>query len=202
MMVSVLSASSAELAVGQMWRIRVAGGATAPTLSVMLPDDTTLTPAVTFEADGRDDEMRQLWLAEVLPVDPGRYVASVTDGEGGNALLLAYVSTVTTSAAMPSGDTLDDWLGAGEHSWTEPELADAMRIALDAQRRVCRVSAVYPDDLREAVHRRAALYLYRRKQLTAQARDDGDFDSSPTLPPGRDFEVRSLEAPFRKTPIG
>ncbi len=202
MMVSVLSASSTELAVGQTWRIRVAGGTSAPTLAVMLPDDTTLMPVVTFEADGRDDEMRQLWLAELAPQDPGRYVAAVTDGEGGSALLLAYVSEVTTSAAMPSAASLDDWLGPGEHSWSEPELADAMRVALAAQRRVCRVSAVYSDDLREAAHRRAARYLFLRKQLTAQSRDDGDFDSLPTLPPGRDFEVRSLEAPFRRIPIG
>ncbi len=202
MVISNAGSSSTELAVGQTWRIRVVGGTVAPALAVILPDDTMLAPPVLFVADGRDDAMRSLWLAEFAPQDPGRYVAAVTDGEGGSLLLTAYVSEVTVNAFMPSAETLDAWIGQGEHSWTEPELHEAVRIALAAQRRVCRVGAVLPDDLREAVHRRAARYLYMRRQLTAQQRDDGDYDSPPTLPPGRDFSVRELEAPFRRTPIG
>jgi hypothetical protein len=59
-----------------------------------------------------------------------------------------------------------------------------------------------PEDLREAAHRRAGRYLYLRRQMSAQPRDDGDYDSPPLLPPGRDFETRALESPFRRLGIG
>ncbi len=202
MMVSSNMERSVDLVVGQQWRIRVAS-ADQPVLTVMLPDDTTLTPAVLFEADGTSDALERLWLAAFAPQEPGRYIAAVVSPSGGGALLLqAYVAEPTGNALMPNADTLDAWLGPGQHSFDEPELSEAMSIALAAQRRVCRVPVAYPADLREAAHRRAARYLFMRRQLTAQQRDDGDYDSPPTLPPGRDYETRALESPFRKLGVG
>ncbi len=201
MMVSSNSPASVDLVVGQQWSIRVAS-AEQPLLTVMLPDDTTLMPAVVFVANGTNDALQREWLAAFAPQDPGRYIAAVTSPDGGALLFQAYVAAVTTAAAMPSVVTLDEWLGAGQHSWTNDELDNAIRVAMSAQRRVCRVPAALPDDLREAIHRRAARYLYMQRQLTAQTRDDGDYDSPPTLPPGRDFTTRELESPFRKIGIG
>lgn len=200
-MVSTNSPSSVELVIGQLWNIRVTA-AELPLLAVLLPDDETLTPAVEFVADGHDADLEQMWLASFVPTLPGRHVAVVTDPDGGTIFLQAHVRPVTLTADMPNGDSLDAWLGQGEHSWTVEECGEAMAVALAAQRRVCRVPAAMPDDLREAAHRRGGRYLYLRRQMSAQPRDDGDYDSPPLLPPGRDFETRALESPFRKLGIG
>lgn len=207
--VRIRSTAAAPL-VGQNWRVLVEAGE-LPTLVVTKPDGTTLTPAVTFEqaASTRD----WAWTlpfgtygyTALIPVDAaGRWLAAVstaTDGFAGVAA--ANVSAVTLSADMPDADSLDDWLGGADaHSFPTEKLEEKIAIALDRQRGKCNIPAAYPPDLREAAHRRAARLLFLERQLTEQPRTDGDFDTPPTFPPGRDFATRELEHGYLKTPVG
>ncbi len=201
--ISADSPTYVDRAIGQQWLIRVRSSE-LPTLTVLLPDGTTMLPAVEFSAETVYTEW-STYVATLAPQDPGRYIAAVTTATQGSLIFQAMVAAITLNAAMPDADDLDGWIkaGSGSHSWTDAELARALAVESAAQRRVCNVPAAYPDDLREALLRRAARSLFMRRQLTEMPRSDaGDFDLPPTMPPGRDAEVRRLEAPFRKLITG
>lgn len=201
----------AELLSGQLWEITVTG-VELPTLAVTKPDGTTLTPAVVFEQSTDWDELACLPVGTYAYVATvpgatmtvaGRWLATITDTSGLLAVEQGFVTAVTASTAYPDADSLNDWLGGtGAHSFTPDELAEEMAVALRKQRGRCRVPAAMPEPLREAAHRRAARLLYLRRQLTAEPRTDGDFDTPAFLPPGRDFSTRELEAQYLKTPVG
>lgn len=208
--IRVRSGGMVDLAVGQQWVILIEA-TELPTLVVTKPDGTTLTPAVVFE-EYRDTSVwtRPLpfgqygYRAVVTPDVAGRWLAVASTVEDGSAgALQAYVAALTASTAMPDADSLDDWLGGADaHSFEQAWLEDEIAAALRAQRARCNIPGTYPEPLREAAHRRAARLLYMRRQLTEQPRTDGDFDTPPVFPPGRDFTVRELETPFYRTPIG
>lgn len=201
----------AELLSGQPWEITVIG-TELPTVVVTKPDNTTLTPDVMFAASTDWDDTVCLPLGSyayvaTVPgatmVVAGRWLARISDTTGVLGVQQAFVSAVTASTAYPDADSLSDWLGGEDaHSFTADELAAEMATALKHQRNRCRVPAAMPDPLREAAHRRAARLLYQRRQLTAEPRTDGDFDTPAVLPPGRDFSTRELESPYLKTPVG
>lgn len=201
----------AELLSGQPWEITVTG-TELPTLAVTKPDGTTLTPAVVFEQSTDWDDQLCLpvgtyaYIATVpgaTMVVAGRWLATVSDTSGVLSVEQAFVTAVTASTDYPDADSLNDWLGGdGAHSFTAEELAEEMAVALRKQRGRCRVPAAMPPELREAAHRRAARLLYMRRQLTAEPRTDGDFDTPAFLPPGRDFSTRELESGYLRTPMG
>ena len=208
MTLKALCGEQEDLAIGQLWRIAVESS-DLPTLTVLLPDGSTLTPAVEFDQDMLAAPTQSTWgwptyryVAEFAPQDAGRYIGAVTAADESGLLFQAWVSAVTPNTSLPDADTLDEWLGVGEHSFTPGELADAMAIAGRQQRKRCRVPATYPEDLAEALHRRAGRYLYGRRALAAEPRTDADYGTPPTFPPGRDFTVRELETPYYKLPIG
>lgn len=199
-MMNAESPAYADLIVGQTWQIRVCSSE-LPTLVVTKPDGTTLTPAVEFDAQYSYEFTG--YIAEVGPVVAGRYVAAVTTATQGSLIFQALALAVTTNALLPTFADVDDYLGgAGAHSWTDEQLEDALNAEAANQRRVCQVPAAYPDDLRQALLRRAARNLAMRRQLTEQPRTDGDFDAPSFVPPGRDAEVRRFEAPWRRMGIG
>ena len=198
MAVLALSSSSVTLPIGGVWELTVrvldADGdisTTAPTVTVTLPGGSTTSPTADDVGSGA---FRALYTVGTA----GRYVARVVAAGYGAADFAAYVSATVAEAGMPTFTDLDDYLG--DHSWTDDELTDALNAEAAAQRAACRVAAVYPDDLRQALLRRAQRNLAMRRLPLAVLQ--GDADLGPAVLPGRDPEVRRLEAPHRKLPIG
>ncbi len=201
----------AELLAGQPWVITAVGTA-LPTLAVTKPDGSTLTPAVEFaQSTDWDDQLvldpgNYAYTATVPGATmtvPGRWLATIVAASAIIGVEQAFVTAVTANTAYPDADSLDDWLGgSAAHSFTAEEMDEEMAVALQQQRNRCNIPVAYPEQLREAAHRRAARLLYLRRQLTEQPRTDGDFDTPATLPSGRDFNTRELEAQYLKTPVG
>lgn len=182
---------SALLAVGQTWRIGVASDA-AVTVVVTLPDDTSASPTAERTHD-------LSWLAEYTVLSTGRYVARVSTA--GDAVDFAvYVAGVTTAAGMPTAGDVANYMRENAASWETEDLQDALDAEAAAQRAVCRVPAVYPADLRQALLRRVQRNLAMRGLPLAVP--TGDADSGPAILPGRDPEVRRFEAPHRKLVFG
>lgn len=94
----------------------------------------------------------------------------------------------------------------------DTEVGGALATELANQRKAVRAAAFgvdpeppadplpYPVDLAEAVCRRVARNLALRNipLATLQA----DSDGGPTVMPGKDPEIRRLEGPYRRLPIG
>lgn len=189
--VRAVSPTSMLLPVGGVWRIDVATSGDTPTVVVTLPDGTTATPTTSTVGVG--------WhRAEHTVAEPGRYVARAST-TGGVVDFAAYATAATTEAGMPTVPDVVDYVGP--ISATEDEVAAALAAEAAAQRSVCRVRAVYPDDLREALLRRVARNLAMRSLPLAVLQGDAEGGSSSILP-GRDPEVRRLEAPHRKLTVG
>ncbi len=205
MAVRLLSSAVVDRAAGGIWEIRVSADE-LPVLTVINPDGTTMSPAIPFEyeASGVAPDFVPFYVASFPPQEPGRYVGAIATATDGNALVQCFVTEVSLTADLPTADELSDWLGGVDaHSWEEADLTAALNAESAAQRRVCAIPAAYPDDLRQALLRRAARSLDMRRQLTEQPRTEGgDFDLPPVAPPGRDQEIRRYEAPFRKVVIG
>jgi hypothetical protein len=166
-------------------------------LTVTKPDLTTETPTVTptetgkyespylFAAGGR---YRFRWVS-TDPNTAETFVVDVT-GAGSNYPVLQDVknylnSTQADLAARYSDAVLTEVL--------EAEKAD--------QAKRCRIPANYPTDLREALLRRCQRNLAMRGLSLAVLQGDADTGSS-TFLPGRDPEVRRLEAGWPKVVLG
>jgi len=88
----------------------------------------------------------------------------------------------------------------GETSWDDEQIQDALDAESLAQVNVCGVRVVYTSDLREALMRRVAANLARRRLPLMVLRGDGEVGD--VVPPSRDSEVRRLEAPYRRMKVG
>lgn len=98
----------------------------------------------------------------------------------------------------------------GDTSWSDAEVQSALDAETAAQRRVVRAGYFiadtededyldYPDDLAEALKRRVARNLaVRGVPLSVQ---QGDADA-PSYIPRSDPEIRRLENPHRRLPLG
>lgn len=159
------------------------------TITVTLPDGST--SPVTPEATD-DDGFRGAYTPTTLT---GRYVARVAATGYGVADFVAYVLGTTLDSGMPDLPAVLNYLEWDEDT-PQNHAARALAAELAAQRRICRVEAVYPDDLREAAYRRVARNLAMQKLPVAVLRSDGE--SGDTVLPGNDPEVRRLEKPHRK----
>jgi hypothetical protein len=103
--------------------------------------------------------------------------------------------------AAPDVDDVTAYLG--ETSYTPAELADVLAAEQVAQARRCRVPAVdadWPADLAQALKRRVARNLAMRGIPLAVLQGDADFGA--LSPPMQDIEIRRLESPLRRLPIG
>ncbi|MFI6329860.1 hypothetical protein ACIBBG_16355 [Micromonospora chersina] len=195
--VHAVSPDSVLLPVGGQWLLDVTVTdldghpvSSVPTVVVTLPDNTSFAPTVETVTTGR-------YRATYTPATPGRYVARVTAG-GDMAGFAAQALAVTTGSGMPDVPAVVAYLGATSH--TTEELQSALDAEAAAQRAVCRVRAVYPADLREALLRRVARNLEMRGLLLTMAQ--GDAEVSVSILPGTDPEVRRLEAPYRPVVFG
>jgi hypothetical protein len=200
--IKAVSQLSQDLMVGQLWRIEISmDGTDTPVLEIVLPDGSTLAPAVIFSASS--EYPYPVWLAEHAVTVAGRHIGVVTTAEDSSLAFQAWVAAVTANTGLPDITDVDNYLGgAGSHSWSDDDLTQALAAEAANQRRVCDIPAAYPDDLREALIRRAARNLDMRRRLTAQPSEGGDFDVPVLNPPGRDTEIRKYEAPWRKLGVG
>lgn len=185
------TSTSVSLPVSGVWAIEVCSTElTAPVVTVTLPAGGTATPTVSENSDSR-------YRAEYTVGSTGRYIARVV-GADGAVDFTAFVTGTVAGTAMPAIEDVDAYLG--QHSFTDDQLQEALDAEAAAQRAVCRVAAAYPADLREALLRRCARNLALRGLPLAVLQ--GDAETGPTILPGRDPEVRRLEAPHRKLVVG
>lgn len=165
----------------------------APTVTVTLPAGSTTSPTVEFVSSG-------VHRAAYEVGSTGRYVARVVVTGYGAADFAAYATATTAGTGMPDTDDVAAYLGESAASWTTDELQDALDAEAAAQRSRCRVGAVYPADLRQALLRRVARNLAMR--LLPLSVPQGDSEAGPVIIPGQDPEVRRLEGPYRKLTVG
>jgi hypothetical protein len=92
---------------------------------------------------------------------------------------------------------------SGYRSYTDTSEEDAViesaiAVEASAQAKVCRIGDPYPPDLLEALKRRVMRNLSMRGQPAIVLRTENGVSFTPTNDP----EVRRLESPYRKLPIG
>ncbi|MFJ8685059.1 phage tail protein [Micromonospora wenchangensis] len=100
---------------------------------------------------------------------------------------------------IPTANDVLDYLD-GENSYPVEVVEAALTAEIAAQSRVCRVPTEYPADLAEALCRRVVRNLAMRRLPLAVP--TGDSEGGPAVLPGRDPEVRRLEAPWRRLVVG
>lgn len=191
---------AATLPVGARWVLDVVTldddgdvVAGAPAVVVTLPDGSTTSPVVTLTDAGR-------YRAVYVPAVPGRYLVAATSALAGAATIAGWVLAATTTAGMPTAGDVVDYMGPTSHPLADVD--DALLAETDAQRAVCNVGAYLTHDLRHALLRRVQRNLTMRRLPLAVLQGDAEAGSSTMMPPGRDPEVRRLEGPYRRMPIG
>lgn len=165
-----------------------------PVVTVTAPTGPPTTPTVETIATG-------VYRAAPALTAVGRYIVHVAATNYGAVDLTAFVQSPTYAGSMPSISDFaspDGYLG--EHSWSSDQLTDALNTEAAAQRARCRVGAIYPADMREALMRRVQCNLARRAYPLSITNGGGETDS--VFLPGNDPEVRRLEAPYRKRIVG
>lgn len=93
----------------------------------------------------------------------------------------------------------------GTASYDTATVLQAYNAEKAAQASVCKMpadGAAWPDDLREALCRRIAANLAVRKNPLSIETAASEFGTSMFRVGGRDAEVRRLEGPYRKRPVG
>ncbi len=191
-MIRVVSGDAVLVPVGGRWRIAVEADDDV-TATVTKPDGTTAA-ATSTPGDP--------WIVEYVAADPGRHLAGLSTPND-TVLVACWAQGPTTAAGMPVVADAVKYLGGAEAvSWTDEDIGDALNAEAAAQRTVCRVSAIYPDDLREALMRRVARNLALRRLPLAVLTGDAEAGVGSSYVPGRDPEVRRLEGPYRKLVFG
>ena len=198
---TVLSKPSAYAVLGEAWTVRVrtvdeygyVTGAVAPVAAAVLPDASALVP--TFLSDTSLGD----WTTSIVLTQAGRWTLHVSTPE--DALDVAvWAEGPTTGTGMPTVDDVARYLGQSASSWDRGTLQDALDAERSDQRARCGERAQYPDALRQALLRRVARNLAMRRLPLAV--NVGDADGGSLVLPGRDPEVRRLEAPYRRLVVG
>lgn len=198
-MIEALSFTSRTVEVGGAWVLRVAvtdspgvPSTDAPELTITAPTggdvtvtmDTTTCPGV--------------YASTFFVAFEGRHTAVAAHAEHGQASFVAQAQAVTDNDNMPSVASCNEYIG--DHSWTDAEVQRCLDQERAAQFATCRVPAAYPPDLRGALHRRVQRSLAMR-HLALAVKESVDGETQMVVP-GRDPEVRRLEAPYRRVTVG
>lgn len=200
MSIRALSNTSVQLPIDGRWIIEVEtrdddGYLTtgSPSVTVTLPAGSTTTPTFEETVTGR-------FRAAYVVGTAGRYVARVVDAGHGAVDFAAFVTATTAGTGMPTVADYRSYDVDDGGSWTDAEIQESLDAEAAAQRAVCRVKAVYPADLRQALFRRVQRNLAMRE--VGIDNQGGDSEGGPPILPARDPEVRRLEGPHRKLVIG
>jgi hypothetical protein len=170
-------------------------GAVTPTITITPPSGPAVNPVPESTGVG-------LWRFTYTLAAAGRHLVVANAGSPyGQAITAVWCDVTTAAGQMP---VVADWQeyagGELEFSWSDDQIAQALAAESAAQRARLKPSAIYGDDIREALFRRVTCNLARRGlPLGVQS---GDSDRGPLVVPLRDPEVRRLEAPYRKLVIG
>jgi hypothetical protein len=202
MAMRALSHPSVNRTLGDVWDLLVDVRDSDGVLVDAVPDVTITLPAGTTETPTPETVTTGVYLVQYTLATAGRYVATMAADDYGLADFAAFVTAVTPASGMPTVGSYREYDEDGGGSWSDPAIQGALDTEAAAQRKVCVVGAVYDVDLREALLRRVQCNLARRALPLAVLRGDAEAGSSTTMPPGRDPEVRRLEAPFRKLVMG
>jgi hypothetical protein len=192
---------SQTLDVGDEWVISVAildddGDPTDATVGTIVttPSGLISGPVVTEDETG-------LYTATFTITEAGRHLAVATASGDvvGVCAFTAYASSPTYADSMPTISDVSLYLG--DSSETNDALSGALAAEASAQRARCKVPAVYPADLREALLRRVARNLAARAVPIATFTSfEGGGTSSRV--PMLDAEIARLEGPYRKRRVG
>lgn len=182
--------------------------------------DEILLSHEVFNLDGELEDATTITLTVTLPdlttaiipntrVATGEYEASYTLAQAGRYTFLwkstdpdtaeAYAIEAVAPGTPPSLAVVKAYLGV-DSGWTDAEINEALIAETAAQKKVCRIEAIYPADLAEALKRRVARNLALRAMPLAVLQ--GDAEGGNVVLPGRDPEVRRLEGPHRKVVLG
>lgn len=108
---------------------------------------------------------------------------------------------MTVTLTTLRGNRTSDLGYLGRTSATDAQIQQALDAETAAQATRCRVADPAPADLEEALCRRVACNLARRGLPLAVLQGDAESGRTDYVP-GRDPEVRRLEAPWRRTVMG
>jgi hypothetical protein len=192
---------SQTLDVGDEWVISVAildddGDPTDATVGIIVttPSGSTSSPTVTEDETG-------LYTATYTIAAEGRHLAVATSSGDvvGVCPFTAWAASPTDADAMP--DVAEVSLYLGDHSWSSDVLTSVLAAEASAQRARCKVPAVYPADLREALLRRVARNLAARAVPVATFTSFEGGGTSARVPMV-DAEIARLEGPYRKRRVG
>jgi len=199
--VEATTSTSTSLDVGDSWQIGILvtdddGYASTATVAVQVSD-----PAGSLTAATATEDSTGYFLAEHTITSAGRYlaVATVSGTVVGVVPFTTWAAAPTTADQMPSVEDAVAYLG--ETSATDEEIADALLAEAAAQRARCRVPAVYPADLRQALLRRVARNLAARAVPVATYTSFEGGGTSARVPQ-TDAEIARLEAPHRRLTTG
>lgn len=200
MPVCLLTTADSATALGDMWTITVlvtdadgdATDAAVPVVTVTLPDASTVVPAVERVTGG-------VYRAAHTLAAAGRYTARIVSTGYGAADAATYVNAPRSGTGIPTAQQFRDYATEDFGNYEDDEIESTIATEAQAQRGVCRVGAVIPDDLWEALLRRVRVNLSRRTQPVLVTVDS---DGTNTFLPSRDPEVRRLEGPYRKMVMG
>jgi hypothetical protein len=194
--IRVVAGDNAEIIIGGTWALHVivtdVNNVLAddePTVTVTLPDGDTDTMSVSVDSLG-------VYTATLTTAMAGRHTATLA-ADVDTVAASAYVSDVVTAGGMPTVSDVDNYLGT--HSYSDDDLAEALDAETSNQRRVCRIPATFPPDLRSALLRRCQFHLAMKRVQLGVIPGDAERD---TIRPGTDPEVRRFEKPYRRLPTG
>lgn len=201
MPVLVLSPTTGVADTGDTWRslLLVVDGDGVPaapdsiTGTITVPAGTTTAATVTTDTTGVYDVTYDLAAA-------GRHLlkVTVTDSTFGDDVAVFEVEAFDLGGTLPDLAAVKAYLGTT--SATDAEITAALSSEAAAQRARCRLPAVYPADLGEALKRRVARNLALRGLPLAVLQGDAEIGGMRL--PGSDPEVRRLEAPYRRLVVG
>jgi hypothetical protein len=191
----IVRGDNAALVVGSEWCVEFITSeddytvSSNPTLTVTLPDGSTLVPSYDW------DTPVGVYQYRVPVVLTGRYLAEISGDDLLNRTITAYALPVTKESEMPVVGDAVAYMGIQVDQDTLEELFEAEKAS---QRARCRIPAAYPPDLRLALLRRTKR-AWEMRQNTA-ASEAGEFSTG--FVPMNDPEVRRLEGPYRKVFLG
>lgn len=201
MTISAISPQSALLDVGDSWELDFVvkdddGYAATPTLAVVVttPGGTTASPTPEAVVTG-------YYRTRYTVAAAGRHTAVVTASGTvvGVVTFACFASSPVAASAMPTASDAETYLGTT--GFSTAQITAAFNAEVAAQRATCRIPAVYPADLKEALFRRVARNLAAR---TVPTTSFTSFEGGGTVTrvPMRDPEIVRLEAPYRRLVVG